>query len=483
MKLFSSRFVCVLLCVSFMVAIPSICYAETFGPQQTDIIDSGAGPTAEESVEPTESTASTESPEPTGTPEPTESMEPTADESTEPGEESAPSMAASDESPPEPIMETHTEANDETISSQSLEHAQEAMPEALGEASPLSTVEYDGYYEYAVYTAGDTEGRDYCPSCGFYGEVYYESTDPDGLLHRDHKRCNNPSCFRYHDSSLGWTKTYVQKNACIITYYFGGDSTVSIPEKLGGHTVTGVRADAFKNNTNISKVILPTGIERVEAKAFNGCTSLHSAVFTGNAPTYFESGSWKSFSGCASDFTIYYKSGTSGWATPLWNGFPCLPFEDPVVDFVTRLYSLCLNRTPDSNGLNNWANSLKNGNITGATAASGFIASDEFVNKNVSNDEYIRILYRTCLNREPDANGEELWNNQLNVGLSRYYILSCFVTSDEFTSICSNYGIERGTLSFTELIDVHANITSFVGRFYNGFRKNARKGWLGFLGK
>ncbi len=70
--------------------------------------------------------------------------------------------------------------------------------------------------------------------------------------------------------------------------------------------------------------------------------------------------------------------------------------------FVTRFYQLCLDRNPDAAGLDGLTDNLLNQIQTGADVANGFIYSQEFINKNTADDEYLTILYKAFFNREPD---------------------------------------------------------------------------------
>ena len=103
-----------------------------------------------------------------------------------------------------------------------------------------------------------------------------------------------------------------------------------------------------------------------------------------------------------------------------------------------------------------WFNILKTGKGTGASVAHGFIFSPELRNRVISNDMYIEILYKTLLGRGSDAGGKTYWVNRLTSGSIRESIFSGFVNSQEFTKICSQYGITRG--SYTEPAASHAAV-------------------------
>ena len=126
-------------------------------------------------------------------------------------------------------------------------------------------------------------------------------------------------------------------------------------------------------------------------------------------------------------------------------GVPNIEVEpnQQTIDFCTRLYTTCLNREADPDGLMAWARQLANRRDSGSGAARGFFFSNEFINQNVSNGEYVIRLYRTFMGREPDESGYNAWVAQLNEGVSRDTVFEGFAQSPEFTRICAGYGIVR----------------------------------------
>ena len=126
-------------------------------------------------------------------------------------------------------------------------------------------------------------------------------------------------------------------------------------------------------------------------------------------------------------------------------GVPNIEVEpnQQTIDFATRLYTTCLGRAADQNGLRAWARQLANQRDTGTGAARGFFFSSEFTGQNVSNDEYVNRLYRTFMGREADEAGFNAWVAQLNEGVSREEVFEGFAQSPEFTGICASYGIIR----------------------------------------
>jgi len=134
--------------------------------------------------------------------------------------------------------------------------------------------------------------------------------------------------------------------------------------------------------------------------------------------------------------------------------------------FVTRLYDKCLERQPDATGLNDWTNWLVSGSMTGTRVAYGFVFSDEYKNKNISDSDYVEMLYQVLLDRSSDSVGKEDWMSALRKGMSREYVFHGFAESQEFTQICLIYGIERGSLDLLQPRDQNRDVTSFVVRLY-----------------
>ena len=132
-----------------------------------------------------------------------------------------------------------------------------------------------------------------------------------------------------------------------------------------------------------------------------------------------------------------YNIESGGAAAPTIDRQP----NQATINFATRLYTTCLSREADQEGLMAWAVQLANHRDTGTGAARGFFFSSEFTNQNVSNSEYVTRLYRTFMDREPDQAGFDAWVAQLDSGVSREEVFSGFSRSSEFAQICWEYGI------------------------------------------
>jgi hypothetical protein len=90
-------------------------------------------------------------------------------------------------------------------------------------------------------------------------------------------------------------------------------SESSVARVYGLEGVTGIGKSAFTGCQNLKTVSLGKDLNKIGDMAFYNCGSLESIYFSGDAPVlegaiiYLPN-------------AIYFKAGTSGWTTPLWNG-------------------------------------------------------------------------------------------------------------------------------------------------------------------
>ena len=118
--------------------------------------------------------------------------------------------------------------------------------------------------------------------------------------------------------------------------------------------------------------------------------------------------------------------------------------NDGITGFVCRLYTKMLGRTYDPDGLNTWCGKILSNptkeNVLNV-ALDGFMHSREFLDKNLSDMEFVKVLYRTFLGREYDAAGLADWTGRLASGVSRDQVAAGFAYSQEFAQIMASYGL------------------------------------------
>ena len=144
------------------------------------------------------------------------------------------------------------------------------------------------------------------------------------------------------------------------------------------------------------------------------------------------------------------------------------PNTTGVNGFVNRLYQVALGRQADAQGFREWGDQLREGNITGAQAAEGFLLSDEFTAHNYPDTQFVTYLYKVFFDREPDQAGLNAWVAELAKGQSRRDTLAGFVNSTEWANVCLSYGIiSGGTGTATYVPKVNQGITTFVTSLYS----------------
>ena len=73
---------------------------------------------------------------------------------------------------------------------------------------------------------------------------------------------------------------------CLITGYTGTEADIVLPEfSADGRPVTGIAANAFKDNAVVGSVVVPAHIETIGESAFEGCVNLTRVVLTESVQT------------------------------------------------------------------------------------------------------------------------------------------------------------------------------------------------------
>lgn len=109
--------------------------------------------------------------------------------------------------------------------------------------------------------------------------------------------------------------------------------------------------------------------------------------------------------------------------------------------YVARIYTKALGRKAEPAGLNYWVGEINAKRRTPVQVAEEFFFAPEFVNKKLSNTEYVKVLYRTFMGREYDKGGLDYWVARLKKGESRKSVLEAFAGCPEFQKIVKSFGL------------------------------------------
>lgn len=115
--------------------------------------------------------------------------------------------------------------------------------------------------------------------------------------------------------------------------------------------------------------------------------------------------------------------------------------RDNIYHYVMRMYTKALDRIGEDEGALYWTFLIENHCMSAEDVAKEFFNSPEFLNKNLSDDEFIRVLYRTFMGREYDVEGLFYWRNQMRYGKTRNEVLEEFARSQEFKNIMAGFGL------------------------------------------
>ncbi len=91
-----------------------------------------------------------------------------------------------------------------------------------------------------------------------------------------------------------------------ITAYTGKETTVSIPDEIGGCPVTYIADAAFENHRTVERVILPARLEGIGWFAFRGCIALREV----SAPATLSKIEYGAFENCNAALTFLCKAGS-----------------------------------------------------------------------------------------------------------------------------------------------------------------------------
>ncbi len=112
-----------------------------------------------------------------------------------------------------------------------------------------------------------------------------------------------------------------------------------------------------------------------------------------------------------------------------------IPFDinDKKRAFISRFYALILSRDSDEEGMEYWLKELKKPSDT-KNIVKDFVFSKEFEDRNLNNEDFIKILYRVFFDREADREGFDFWMEKLKEK-DKKWVVSAMMESKEFLNM------------------------------------------------
>ena len=136
-------------------------------------------------------------------------------------------------------------------------------------------------------------------------------------------------------------------------------------------------------------------------------------------------------------------------------------------EFVKMLYFKLLNREATALEISNHCASLSSGRSAGSVIAD-FIISEEFDKLKLSDEDFIKLMYTTLLNRNATKEDIKHWKDYMAEGYSRKGVFAQIINSKECHDWISLYSVNVGTYQSDDLVDSHMNIKPFVVSLYQG---------------
>ncbi len=245
--------------------------------------------------------------------------------------------------------------------------------------------------------------------------------------------------------------------------------------------VTKVDTSAFEGCAGFTGDLdLPQSLTTIGNRSFADCggmkgtltipasvTSIGTNGFSGTLFTHIKNGS-------AVTMPVEWFNGGDGFITNDATGAEVTELPtgnytrkaNVIVEFVTRMYNVALDREPDQAGLDQWSNDLKYGTKKGADIAEGFYLSQELLGKHLSDADYVELAYKGIMDRGSDSDGKSYWVTALDAGCTYRAVVKGFVESTEFGNLCQTYRITPGTIEVTEARDKNIGVTRLVSRMY-----------------
>ncbi len=154
-------------------------------------------------------------------------------------------------------------------------------------------------------------------------------------------------------------------------------------------------------------------IKAIEIKDKNSKVIRSSWDKTTNTITLYNLESNKEYSELVVTFTLENKLTSKYELTPFTTSEEIIKPTGAVADFVARVYTIALGREPEVEGWNFWIGKLTSKEISATEfIAENLMTQPEFVDRELSKSRFVTTMYSLIVNREPDSDGQNYWERK-----------------------------------------------------------------------
>ncbi len=229
-----------------------------------------------------------------------------------------------------------------------------------------------------------------------------------------------------------------------------GSDVVTLDSTASNKTVDlGSGSDKYVGNNNPNIVIGGNGLKDIQLLGGDDQVEVTGATGKVDGGTGYDIAY---LNGKAGDYTTKIVNGgitltnkATGTSVELLNteylrfsdGTVILNVQSSVDASIARIYEVALNRAGEAAGIKYWLEQNQAGGKSAIDVANAMINSEEFTllaKKSVSqltNQEFLKLIYNNTFDRQPDSAGEQYWLDQLAKGMSRGEVVARFAFEGE----------------------------------------------------
>jgi|GEM_PF-3272755 len=112
-----------------------------------------------------------------------------------------------------------------------------------------------------------------------------------------------------------------------------------------------------------------------------------------------------------------------------------------VTSYLVNFHTVVFDRAPDEATQALWVTNLTEGFNTASDLAAAFLTSAEFLARGTGDSDFVAILYRALLNREPSPEEVQAWAGNLAGGMSRDQVRTAIAHSAEAVAVAEANGV------------------------------------------